>query len=100
MAHPAIPRLPVWRLHIMREEAKRRVNRTREAYQAALEYERAVDRAIDEREHEGTTMRWAGGTFLDEFQAYRRAVDEIDVRGFMVPYTKCPPQGDPDADRS
>lgn len=74
---PAVPNLPVWRLHMMRDEAERRVKRTGEEHERARRYKQAVDDAIARANRGMTVLAW-------------KDINIPDVRGWVKPEPKAP----------
>lgn len=75
-----VPRLPLWRLEMMREQAERRVDRARDAYDAATAELHDLLRTIGERRHEERAR------LLGRVEGAATPVaEEVDVRGWLVP---------------
>jgi hypothetical protein len=90
MATPAkiaVPRLPLWRLEMMREQAERKADRAREAYDAATAEVHEMLRVIAERRREDRERLMASVDTKAEaaWLAWATPVEMPDLRGFAVP---------------
>lgn len=79
-----VPRLPLWRLEMMREQAERKADRAREAYDAATAEVHEMLRVIAERRREDRERLMASVETKAE-AAWMAWADPVDVRGFLVP---------------
>lgn len=77
-----VPRLPLWKLEMLREHAERRVRVTREAYHAAQLEVHELMHAICLRRREDRERLMAGAESKSAWLAW---ADPVDVRGWLVP---------------